>query len=583
MRFMPSNLLKDLMRKAHEGELVLPDFQRDFVWKPGDVIKLLSSLFNGYPIGGLLFMESSGQYGYRSLDGVAPQENDRLHKDVILVLDGQQRLTSCYRALYGALQVKDFPGRYYFDYKKYVENPDINVNGSEVENHVLFKQAKEVNKTLNNTASEQAQGLFPLDIIFGKPRGADYSAWLSGYTFSCAQGDPQKFTEYSEIQSRFIRTFIERITSYQVHYEQISRETSSDVICTVFEAINTTGKRLTVFDLLVARCFPPPHNIKLRELLEEALVRPIFRKFDGEAGEQLVTTTLPRIIALHAKRTAKRGDILDLTPKLIGENWSFAVDALERALNVLADRFGCLGLRFIPFVDIVAPLALILASDAFQDTRAQWEKITRWYWRCVFSQYFSGAADSKAAKTVKEWLGNGTSQGWLVSDEKPPESYRDFAYRHTLLDDVSRVDGALYRGVMSMLLAADATDWSTDGRPLRRVDWQSIQDHHIYPVQFLNPYNIKGNAVNNIANRTPILVSTNQAIGKSAPHVYLQNIDIVGLSGLSADTFRQHCASSSILLKPFTKDVYEEFVMDRRQRLLQHIQLLVGTPPLVEE
>ena len=66
---MPSELLKTLMEQANEGHLVLPDFQREFVWKTADVIKLLASLLDGYPIGGLLFMENPGAYGQRELDG----------------------------------------------------------------------------------------------------------------------------------------------------------------------------------------------------------------------------------------------------------------------------------------------------------------------------------------------------------------------------------------------------------------------------------------------------------------------------------------------------------------------------------
>src|SRR5580704_2526264 len=66
-RVMPSELLRNLMEQAHHSRLVLPDFQRDFVWKPQDVTKLLASLLNGYPIGGLLFMENPALYGQRSL------------------------------------------------------------------------------------------------------------------------------------------------------------------------------------------------------------------------------------------------------------------------------------------------------------------------------------------------------------------------------------------------------------------------------------------------------------------------------------------------------------------------------------
>lgn len=119
---MPSELLKNLMEQAHEGRLVLPDFQRDFVWKPQDVTKLLASLLNGYPIGGLLFMENPALYGQRSLDGV-PADSNQSHSDTRLVLDGQQRLTSCYRALFNNSGVDRYPGRYYFDYGTFLSKP----------------------------------------------------------------------------------------------------------------------------------------------------------------------------------------------------------------------------------------------------------------------------------------------------------------------------------------------------------------------------------------------------------------------------------------------------------------------------
>jgi hypothetical protein len=122
---------------------------------------------------------------------------------------------------------------------------------------------------LNSQAKEVASGRFPLDIIFQRPRGSSYSEWLSQYSFNHAKGEPEEYSRLSSIQSLFIGNLLEHITGYQVHYEKIRRDTKPDVICVVFETINTTGKRLTVFDLLVARCFR--YGVKLRDQLEEAI------------------------------------------------------------------------------------------------------------------------------------------------------------------------------------------------------------------------------------------------------------------------------------------------------------------------
>ena len=267
---------------------------------------------------------------------------------------------------------------------------------------------------------EQARGLFPLDIILQAPRGTDYSKWLSDFTFAQAAGDKAKFDNLSQLQSDFIRRFIEKITSYQVHYEEIKKETSSDVICTVFETINTTGKRLTVFDLLVARCFPQGMN--LRDMLEAALDHASIRRFDA-TGEGLASTALPRIIALKDKESARRADLLELDPATVKKYWPYAVDALEQALELLSRRYGCCGEQFIPLVDMVAPMAVIIASEKFKHTHEHLARLDRWYWRSVFSQYYVSSTETKIQRTVRQWIGE---DGWLEKPENEPESVRDF-------------------------------------------------------------------------------------------------------------------------------------------------------------
>jgi hypothetical protein len=574
---MPSELLKNLMEQASENRLVLPDFQRDFVWKPADVAKLLASLLNGYPIGGLLLMESPGIYGQRLLDGVTPRKRDDASGDTRLILDGQQRLTSCYRALYGGVGVDSYPGRYYFDYGKFLENPTL--RNSEVEELLYFVKEKEVKATLSDTAKEQAVGWFPLDIILQEPRGTNYSKWLSDYTFSKAAGDKAKHDKLSQLQSNFIRRFIEKITGYQVHYEEIKKGTPSDVICTVFETINTTGQRLTIFDLLVARCFPS--NMNLRDMLEAALDRVSIKIFDSN-GEGITPTAIPRIIALKEKETARRADILELPPEVIRKHWDYAVDALEQALDLMSERYGCFGERFVPLVDVIAPLAVIIASDKFKHTNDHFRMLDKWYWRAVFSQYYISAPETKIQRTVRQWLSReGDRLGWLDKQDNEPDSVRDFSYRTSILEDVSRIDNAVYRGVMSLLLSAKIHDFGQDRKSLAAASWEEIEDHHIYPKRFLAPNGIKGEKVNNIANRTPLLRNTNGLIGNTAPNVYLTDLKIIG-SRTIEPVVSEHLIDHRLILKPFTADLYNKFLADRKNRILSMISDAVQAEPIAE-
>jgi hypothetical protein len=574
---MPSELLKTLIEQASECRLVLPDFQRDFVWKPSDVTKLLASLLNGYPIGGLLFMESPEIYGQRPLDGVTLTQGQGRKTDTRLVLDGQQRLTSCFRAFNNSLNVAKYPGPYYFNYGQFLQNSSL--RNSEVEELVLFFREKDVKAELQNTASEQAKAYFPLDIIFQNPRGTDYSKWLSDFTFSKAAGNKSTFDSLSQLQSDFIRRFIEKITGYQVHYEEIKKGTSSDVICTVFETINTTGKRLTVFDLLVARCYPSGMN--LREMLEEALDRVAIKLFDP-SGEGITPIAIPRIIALKERETARRGEILELPPEAIRKHWDFAVDALERALEIMTDRYGCYGERFVPFVDIIAPMAIILASPRFIGNANGYQLLDKWYWRCVFSQYFISATETKIQRTVRQWLGKeGESKGWIEENTNEPDSVKEFSYRTSILDDVSRVDNAVYRGVISLLLARRVRDIGTKRKALAAARWEEIEDHHIYPKGYLAPNGLKGERVNNIANRTPLVRETNALIGNLAPNVYLANREIVGEEPLDG-VLSEHLIDSGIVMRQFSSELYDEFLAARKKEILRAIRSAVEVDPIAD-
>ena len=88
-----------LINRLSEGRYVIPDFQREFEWKPWDISALMRSIFLDYYIGSLLLWKGSAEnfealaceklYGFKD-------DDDRSH----IVLDGQQRLTAMYYAFF---------------------------------------------------------------------------------------------------------------------------------------------------------------------------------------------------------------------------------------------------------------------------------------------------------------------------------------------------------------------------------------------------------------------------------------------------------------------------------------------------
>jgi hypothetical protein len=106
---MATTLFKDttysvfgLIEDIKQGEVALPDIQRPFVWGTTKVRDLLDSMYKGFPVGYLLFWETGVEAGARQIGVNAKEKVPRL-----LIVDGQQRLTSLYAVLTGSEIVKD--------------------------------------------------------------------------------------------------------------------------------------------------------------------------------------------------------------------------------------------------------------------------------------------------------------------------------------------------------------------------------------------------------------------------------------------------------------------------------------------
>lgn len=77
---MPELTIGEIVGKAESGTLEVPEFQREFVWKPRQVAELVDSLSRDYPVGCLTFWDAPSQVGRGN--------------DLRAVVDGQQRVTA---------------------------------------------------------------------------------------------------------------------------------------------------------------------------------------------------------------------------------------------------------------------------------------------------------------------------------------------------------------------------------------------------------------------------------------------------------------------------------------------------------
>jgi len=88
--------LSGLIEYIEIGDIGLPDMQRPFVWNNAKVRDLFDSMYKGYPVGYLLFWQNGLAADDRSIGANAKQKVPKL-----VIVDGQQRLTSLYAVVKG--------------------------------------------------------------------------------------------------------------------------------------------------------------------------------------------------------------------------------------------------------------------------------------------------------------------------------------------------------------------------------------------------------------------------------------------------------------------------------------------------
>lgn len=108
----------NLINQVKKQELILPAIQREFVWRPDQICSLFDSLLQGYPFGTFLFwrIQPENQNKYKFYGFVTDyHQRDNPHcpalsissnKELVAVLDGQQRITALNIGLRGSYSQK---------------------------------------------------------------------------------------------------------------------------------------------------------------------------------------------------------------------------------------------------------------------------------------------------------------------------------------------------------------------------------------------------------------------------------------------------------------------------------------------
>jgi len=354
-------------------------------------------------------------FAAREFEG-APSLNG--HKHTFLVLDGQQRLTSLYQAFYGVGE-----HRYYINLKKLLDGDDIDFEEAIFHVRASTKWVKEH----ENFELQANELILPLSVLKGGAGG--FLQWLLQVTNPMP---PEARTQMLDALTRINDKWIKTIDDYHFPVVTLSDKTKPDALCTIFETLNRTGVKLSVFELLTARYWP--QKINLRTLWDKAREEnPIIDDF------QVDPYYILQSIALASRKapSCRRSDVLNLAAKDITEWWPKVVVGLRLGLDILRDDCKVLLPKWLPYQTMLAPLAATLARSGMPKTPlagAQREKLKRWFWCAVYGQAYESAPNTQSAKDVTEltaWLAGGNVAETVSSlrfDPKLPHPWSRYWY-----------------------------------------------------------------------------------------------------------------------------------------------------------
>lgn len=137
--------LREIVSKIQSGAYAVPAFQRNFVWKPSQIIELFDSIINGFPIGTLILWKPI-QKEEPPVKNIVTEEITTGLIPEYYILDGRQRCTAFYCC------VSDIPDKapcfklYYNLEKQMFEYPSRKSNMKEM---VLLSEVYDTMRMLN--------------------------------------------------------------------------------------------------------------------------------------------------------------------------------------------------------------------------------------------------------------------------------------------------------------------------------------------------------------------------------------------------------------------------------------------------
>jgi hypothetical protein len=535
--------LIELLLGIQKKDIVLPEFQREYVWSLEQSKQLIVSLFNSYPVGAFLFWNT---------DNPPEIKNIAVNKEKIgtitVILDGQQRLTTLYLLMkneippyYIKRDIKYDPRHLYFNLRS---GKFLYYKLKEMKNNPLWVKVIDCfsgNRKIN-----------PIVIA------DEVSKKESGDAFTIAKVLFENLTK------------LKNILEMQFPVQYIPGTAGIDESIDIFDRVNSLGTKLSDGDLALTHI--TGKWSEARRVLKQKIKELEEKKFYFDLGFMV------RCIVGIVKNRGLFETIHKTSKDEIIDGWKKLSKILDYLMMIFPKYAFIHSAEEVNTTNIFVPVVVYLSrNNNIFPNEAALKSAIRWLYFANLWARYTGQTDQRLDHDINIIARNHNPWPDLVN---------------AIIDQRGRIklepgdlegrsiQNPIYRMLYVIIKAKGAVDWF-NGLPLDIVHGKtySIQSHHIFPSSILwKTGKYKSNnslhkiTVNDIANRAFLTASTNNSIinNKIPEEYFIKIIKNYGEEALN----NQLIPLDRNLWK---LDNYEQFLNRRRALIANEINKFIDS------
>ncbi len=572
--------LYEILKDVNSGKIQLPDFQRGWVWDDDRIKGVIASVAKSFPIGAVMLLETGNEnirFKTKPVEGVVGLNGT---KPEMLILDGQQRITSLYQAIMTnrVVNTRNSKGYeikrwYYIDMVKALDTDSdleeaiFSIN----ENKIITENiGRDIILDLSTEENEFKNLMYPVSMV------DNYDEWRTKF-IEYWDYDRDKIKFWNEFEKKIIKGF----NGYNLPVIVMKKENTKEAVCQVFEKVNTGGVSLTVFELLTASFASDEFDLKadwedIKNKFKPYKILNNTSNTDIIQAITLYSTFNKRLAAITSGLTenipsvsAKRKEMLNLTLSEYLKYRDEIVEGFIKSSKILVENH-IFNSRDLPYSTQLVPMAAILAKLGDKiDNVGNKNKLMRWFWCGVFGELYGSANETRYALDMIQVT------DWIENNAEEPKTIYDANFSPSRLNTLRTRNSAAYKGVYALMMDENTKDWLS----ATKIDFstyfsESIDIHHIFPVAWCEKNNIPRNDFDCIINKTPLSGRTNRIVSGDAPSKYLERLK--KYAGVSDSEFNDILRSHVVSPDYMYKDDFYGFFNNRKEQILQKIEKAIG-------